>query len=334
MPSNIFPTQYSTLSAKALNDSISKRYGLRNTACRLLIRNVSDTYVIESPTDKFIFKIYRDAHRKLDEIKGEVELLTLLAEKGAKVSYPIPDLSGNKIQSFSAAEGIRNGVLFSYAKGDVSVNPTDQQLSVIGREMAEIHNITANITLNNSRLIINSETTITSPLSIIKPAFEELQDEYEYLKITGEEVVTKLNGLNYKNFSHGYCHYDFLPKNFHFDEQNNITFFDFDFAGKGLLVNDIMTFYVHYFLDVTYGRLSRDKAERAFSIFLESYRQIRPLHNDELKAIPYLGFGFWTFYLGFQYENFDDWSNFFFGPKFLRDRTALIKKWMNWFGEV
>src|SRR6185437_14212014 len=101
----IFPTQYSTLSSRALNTFISYRYGFGETSCRLLIRNVSDTYLIENANDKYIFKIYRDAHRKLDEIKGEVELLTILADRAARVSYPLSDLSGEKIQSFNAAEG-------------------------------------------------------------------------------------------------------------------------------------------------------------------------------------------------------------------------------------
>ena len=331
---NIFPTQYSTLSSKALNAFISDRYGLSETICRLLIRNVSDTYIIESPADNYIFKIYRDAHRKLDEIEGEVELLTILADKGARVSYPLTDLSGNKIQSFNAAEGTRHGVLFSYADGKVVSNPNDEQLKVIGREMAVIHNITAGIKLTYSRILFNTEATISSPLETVRPAFAELPEEYDYLITTGKKVVAKLNEFDYKNFSYGYCHYDVLPKNFHFDEQDNITFFDFDFAGRGLLANDITIFYIHYFLDVTYGRLTREEGERAFGVFLESYRQIRPVHADELKAIPYLGFGFWVFYLGFQYENFEDWSSIFFGPKFLKDRTALIKKWMDWFGDL
>src|ERR1700704_2765937 len=102
---DIFPTQYSTLSSIALNDFLSERYGFTDTSCRLLIRNVSDTYLLESRTDKYIFKIYRDAHRKLDEIKGEAELLTILADRGAMVSYPIKDIHGDIIQAFNAAEG-------------------------------------------------------------------------------------------------------------------------------------------------------------------------------------------------------------------------------------
>lgn len=331
---NIFPTQYSTLSSKALNDFISERYGLVNTSCRLLIRNVSDTYIVENQNEKYIFKIYRDAHRKLDEIEGEAGLLTILADKGAKVSCPVADLSGDKIQSFNAAEGTRYGILFTYAKGKVISDPNDKQLATIGREMAAIHNITLDIELKNSRITFNIETTIIEPLKTVKPAFAELPDEYNYLNNTAKKLIAELQQFDYANFSYGYCHYDFLPKNFHFDEDDNITFFDFDFAGKGYLANDITTFYVHYFLEVTFGKITREEAERAFGIFLKSYREVRPVHDDELKAMRGLGFGFWVFYLGFQYNNFEDWSNFFFGPKFLKDRTALIKKWVDWFGRL
>jgi len=328
---DIFPTQYSTLSSIALNEFLSERYGFRDTSCRLLIRNVSDTYLLESSTDKYIFKIYRDAHRKLDEIKGEVELLTILADRGAKVSYPVKDIRGGIIQAFNAAEGTRYGVLFTYARGKVVNAMNDEQLGVLGREMAAIHDVTANIELINSRISFNIETTLTQPIETIRSAFNELPDEYAYLTDTTKTVVEKLGQLDYSNFSYGYCHYDFLPKNFHFDEENNITFFDFDFVGKGYLANDITSLYIHYFLEAGSGKITREEADSAFAVFVENYRRVRPLHYDELKAIPYLGFAFWVFYLGFQHDNFDDWSSIFFGPKFLKDRVALIKKWMEWF---
>lgn len=50
--------------------------------------------------------------------------------------------------------------------------------------------------------------------------------------------------------------------------------------------------------------------------------------NARLKAIPYLGFAWWMFYMGFYPENFDDWSNAFWGPRFIRERVALMKQWM------
>ncbi|WP_413668586.1 phosphotransferase enzyme family protein [Mucilaginibacter sp. Mucisp86] len=324
----IFPTQYSTLSSKALNVKLRESYGLDDTTCRLLIRNVSDTYVIENVTEKYIFKIYRDAHRKLEEIKGEVELLTILFEKGAKVSRPISDMNGGILQVFNAAEGTRYGVLFSWAQGSVIYAMNDRQLETVGREMAAIHNITSSIELHHYREVYSVDTTIVNPLKILEPAFVGLEEEYAYLKQTAREVIERYKQFD-GNFGYGYCHFDFLPKNFHFTVDNEITFFDFDFAGKGLLAYDITSFFIHYFLEFTYGKISEREARDAFHIFVDSYRKIRPLSNEEIAAIPYLGFGFWVFYFGFQYENFDDWSNLFWGPKFMKDRVALIKKWMN-----
>jgi Ser/Thr protein kinase RdoA (MazF antagonist) len=327
----IFPTQYSTLSSVALKDKLQEVYDLIDIRCNLHIRNVSDTYLLENETYKYIFKIYRDSHRKLNEIKGEVDLLNKLRAAGARVSYPIKDIGGSYIQAFNAAEGIRHGVLFSFAPGSVVYSLTDEQLEKLGKEMALIHNISSDVQIDFFRKEYTIDNTIIQPLEVLKPAFSELEEEYKWLNKMADTVIAKLQHFNLQDFSYGYCHYDFLPKNFHFDKDGNITFFDFDFAGKGYLVNDIMSFYIHYFLEVSSNKISKEEAVRAFNVFIESYRTVRTLTNEELSTIPYLGFAFWVFYLGFQFENFDDWSSIFFNTQFIKGRVALIKKWMDSF---
>src|ERR1700761_6768622 len=106
----IFPTQYSTLKASALGEYISANYGFTDLTCNLLVRNVSDTYLVASGSGKYIFKIYRDSYRKLGEIHGEVELLQLLKANNIPVAAPIPDKTSNTIQQYQAAEGLRNGL--------------------------------------------------------------------------------------------------------------------------------------------------------------------------------------------------------------------------------
>ncbi|HKG05375.1 MAG TPA: phosphotransferase, partial [Pedobacter sp.] len=170
------------------------------------------------------------------------------------------------------------------------------------------------------------------PLIRIKPAFAGLETEYTYLLEISETVITKLTSLDPDAFGYGYCHYDFLPKNFHFSEQDEITFFDFDFAGKGYLINDLASFYAHYFLMVLHGKMTQEAADRAFSVFVAGYRSIRPISQSELDAIPYFGFAWWIFYFGFHYDNFEDWSNFFFGPRFIKERVELIRKWCDYHG--
>lgn len=328
---NIFPTQYSLLSAQALKNVIEQKYGFHEMSCRLLIHNVSDTYMLENQTSRYIFKIYRDAHRKLDEIKGELELLNILQEGGAKVAHPLKDLEGNEIQSFNAAEGIRYGVLFSYAYGEVVADMNEEQLAFVGTEMAKIHQITENLELSYPRGEFSLNSMLTIPMETIKPAFIGLDEEYAYLRKAVHIVSKKIEQMDLSSFGYGYCHYDFLPKNFHFQKDGTLTFFDFDFAGKGHFVNDLASFYAHYFLQVLFNRMTQEEADRAFQVFITSYRKIRPLSEAEINAIPYFGFAWWIFYFRFHYDHFEDWSNFFFGPKFIKERVGWIKKWMDWY---
>jgi len=225
---NFFPAQYSTLSPAALKDHIENIYGLQLASCRLLSRNVSDTYLLEGSSAKYILRVYRAAYRPLVQIKGEVELLDILKDAGVPVSYPIADQSGNKIQNLNAIEGVRYAILFSYAVGKPALIPDEQQLKIIGRKIALMHNVCANCILRNERPVYDMLTTLEKPLEIIRHRFDGLPDEYDRLcKITAK-TIAKLHQLDTSAFSNGYCHYDLLPKNFHFDENNNITFFDFD----------------------------------------------------------------------------------------------------------
>jgi len=329
---DLFPTQYSTLSAQALRHHIEQAYGFSGLTCRYLLRGVSDTYVLEGTDEQYILKIYREAHRSLDEIGGEVALLTLLHSKKARVAAPIADASGSYVQRFAAAEGPRHGVLFTYAEGSSVYVMSDAQLRTVGREMARIHKYTAGLQLPHTRPIYDVATTLTRPLQVAAPAFQAYPEGLLYLQKLAAKVETRLAELDTSAFSYGYCQYDFLPKNFHFDAQDTLTFFDFDFAGQGYLVNDVMTFFVHFFLDRHYKGLSSADAERSFAVFVAGYREVRALSDQELAAIPCLGVMFWIFYLGFAAENFDDWSNFFFGPRYLQERVALIKKWVEWYG--
>jgi Ser/Thr protein kinase RdoA (MazF antagonist) len=324
-----FPAQYSTLSAIALKNYIGVAYGLQLISCRFLLRGVSDTYIIEAIDAKYVLKIYREQHRPHDEIQAEVELLNLLKNGGASVAYPITAVDGSQLQQFDAPEGVRYGILFSYAEGAPVMDLNDDQLKTIGRQMANVHNITSVVRLSYPRREYSIETTLINPIKSIEPAFKDLPDEYAYLQDLAVKVAQKLSSLDTANFSYGYCQYDFLPKNFHFDDAGNLTFFDFDFAGKGLLVNDLMSFFVHFFMHVYTGRLTDEEAGRMFAVFVAAYRETRAVSDDELKAISYLGVGFWIFYLGFQHEHFDDWSNLFFGPKFIKDRVGLIKVWVD-----
>jgi Ser/Thr protein kinase RdoA (MazF antagonist) len=148
---------------------------------------------------------------------------------------------------------------------------------------------------------------------------------YAWIEQAAELVVKKLAQLDVSGFSTGYCHFDFLPKNFHFDG-DSVTFFDFDFMGRGWLVNDIMTFRQHLTLDVHFGRMSQDAADRDYGLFLDAYRAVRPVSGKELEAVPYLALGFWLFYMHFHTTH--DQFYPFIQPAHLKLRVGLMQQLM------
>lgn len=295
---SVFPATYSTLCPVALSALISVRYKLENVRCKFLVRGVGDTYMVEASGIQFILRVYRSTHRSLLHIIGEIKLLQALKEAKVSISYPITDSLGEAIQKLEAVEGERYAVLFSFAHGRVIRSLNENQLRVLGNEMARFHNISSTIKLEEERWNFDLDTTVFKPLAQLRSAFKENVEEYTWLCEMAYHVEKKMSQVNTSEFSKGYCHFDFLPKNFHFDN-DTVTFFDFDFMGYGWLVNDIMSFWQHLMLDVYTGRTTQQAADDSYRIFLEGYRLNRAIREQELAVIPYLSLGFWLFYMGF-----------------------------------
>ena len=328
--SSVFPATYSTLCPSALASLLSQRYGLEKVRCKLIVRGVGDTYSVGSAagsaSDRFILRIYRSSHRSLPQITAETTLLTALKQAKVSVSYPLPDLSGEMIQAIDAAEGRRYAVLFTYAPGRTVTRLNDNQLRDLGHQMARFHNVSSAIDLGGHRWNYDLQTLLFQPLEMVRSAFEDIPEEYAWWQQAAKSAAEKLAQLNTSTFSMGYCHFDFLPKNFHF-EGDSVTFFDFDFLGYGWLVNDIMTFWEQLCLDVHNGRMTQEAADEAYAVFLDAYREYRDLQEEELSAIPYLALGFWLFYMGFHMTHDEFYQ--FVQPAVLKTRTGAIRQFMS-----
>jgi Ser/Thr protein kinase RdoA (MazF antagonist) len=93
--------------------------------------------------------------------------------------------------------------------------------------------------------------------------------------------------------------------------------------GYGWLVNDLMTFWMHLMLDAHFGKMTRRQADDAFATFIGAYSECRTISDAELSLLPYLGVGFWLFYMGFHttHDQFSYWLQ----PELLKGRTAMVK---------
>ena len=294
----VFPASYSTLSSSALASLISEKFGKGIVQCKFLLRGVGDTYLVESPDDRFILRVYRSSHRSLPQIEMETSLLLALKQSDIPVSYPLEDLLGEVIQALETVEGVRHAVLFTFAPGKVSRILNEKQLRIFGHQMARFHNVSSTLELENTRWSFDFETTLFKPLEMLAPYFAENHEDYTWLQQAAKSVSQRFAQLDTSEFSAGYCHFDFLPKNFHF-EGDSITFFDFDFMGYGWLLYDLTGFWQHLCLDVYAGRMTQAAADDAYAVFIDAYTEHRSLSKQELEAVPYLSLGFWLFYMGF-----------------------------------
>lgn len=295
---SLFPATYSTLSAEALAHLITEKYALTGVSCQLLMRGVGDTYSVTCDQARYILRAYRPSHRSLPQVKEEVDLLLTLHQAGVSVSYPVKDTTGETIQLLNAVEGERCAVLFTYAPGQSAIKLNETQLRVFGREMARFHNVSATLTPGTARWKFDLDTLLFHPLATLRAGLAEDPESYTWLKDTAEKIHQRLAQTDTSGFSKGYCHFDFLPKNFHF-EGDTVTFFDFDFMGQGWLVLDIMTFWQHLAVDVYAGRATQQEMDDSYRVFLEGYRECQPISEEELAVVPYLAPGFWLFYMSF-----------------------------------
>ena len=323
----IFPTRYSTLSAPALGAFIEQQYGFSAVQCRYKLRGVSDTYHVQSEAGEFILKIFRSIHRNEEELLGEIALLEYLVQNYIQVAAPVKDMSGKTLQSFQAIEGIRHGILYRFASGAPIIEQNDEQITQSAQYLARLHQKTEKLELLYNRKAYTLNTLLHEPIHAIKPAYEyfNLMDIYHQLESIAAKQLKALETLKTSAFSEGYCHYDFMPKNWHHNQQGAITLFDFDFAGYGWLMNDIASYAIYLSLLTPY----KEDAQRRLQLFVDAYTKIRPLQPGELKALPQLGFLFILFYLKYQYENFEDHTNIYFGPRFLRERMKQIEYYLN-----
>lgn len=321
---SFFPSVYSILDPIAISQFLKTNYGFHSAGCQLLSTGVHDSYLINTREGDYVFRVYRKNLRSKPEVEAEIAFLEALRHQEISIAYPIADGDFKYVAELNAIEGKRDAVLFRFAPGKTYPTLSKTQLQELGAELARLHAVAASIQLPGERWTYDTETTISRPLLLAKDYLEKVPEEFEWLQEAADDCIQYLNALPANKFRSGAVHYDILPKNFHFDDNDRVCFYDFDFFGYGWLVNDLMTFWVHLQLDVFNGRSDQATADGAFLIFLKSYNSISPLSKEEIAAIPKLSIGFWLFYMGFHttHNNFKQ----FLEPAHLKLRIKIIKR--------
>ncbi|GAB3808804.1 hypothetical protein GCM10028819_48630 [Spirosoma humi] len=318
-----FPVTSSILSAAHLGQFLQEKYSFReNASCQLVKAGVNHSYLLTDGEKKAIFRLYSLNWRTELEVGEELRLLMLLQENGLPVSYPLADAEGTFIQELDAPEGKRFGVLFSFAEGEKLLTFSEELHYKIGQIMARFHQLTHNLQLD--RVSYTPQLMLVDSVELIKPFLPEESTEMNFLYDSQRYLLEEFSKIDRTKTREGIVHLDIWFDNLNINKDDQVTLFDFDFCGSGLLCTDM----AYYILQIHSTEVDEAAFRKKKESFLAGYESITKISEEEKALLPMLGLSVYFFYLGVQCQRFDNWSNVFLNELYLTRLINLrLKRW-------
>jgi Ser/Thr protein kinase RdoA (MazF antagonist) len=241
------------------------------TAVRPLFSSVNETYAVEFGPTRYALRVHRAdpwwiAHE--DELRFELDLLRHLDLNGIAVPVPIDRTNGDPL---GRLEDGRYYTLFSWAPGRPGEG-TLKRVRLVGETLARIHVASDGFTSPHRRYHLDQTNLLDRYLAKLRPDAPQAAVIEEH----AAEIRRRLATFDPGPTGWGVVHGDVQSLNFHFTDDDRITFLDFDLAGYGWRIYDIAYY-------VTRIR------EQHRQPFLNSYKSVRPLADAERDMIPTVG---------------------------------------------
>jgi len=282
---SLFPVTYSLLSQEALLSHIKDHYEVHEpVSLQYFLRGMNDTYVLTTGQGKYIFRVYRADRRNHSEIAFELDVLNDLHVKGVNVSVPINRKDGTFINNFLVVEGVKHGVMFSYAEGDEKPIHAIEDSYLFGQAVAQIHKGTDNFSSEHVRGNLDFVHLIEKPLDTIKSHMEHRQEDYDFLHDLAMRLKTQIVNHLEEGLDWGLCHGDLHGNtNVAFTDEGTLTHYDFDICGYGWRAYDIAEFRLAR--EIHSGH-NKDEVEKLWDAFLKGYRDIRFISDNDVNVVP------------------------------------------------
>ncbi|RZL38935.1 MAG: aminoglycoside phosphotransferase [Pedobacter sp.] len=319
MPKTLKPI-CATIDPIAVAEFLNDQYSF-NCTVKLLKAGVNHSYMVNNNDEEYVFRIYSLNWRSLTEIEAEVAYLNLLKEANLPISYPILTTANNFICTVNSVEGLRYGVLFSYAKGEKLLTFDKDLHFKVGQIMAEMHKVSLNKSID--RVSYNSGNLLDETFNYLPGFLPNDTEQYKFLLKLKSYLTNVIESAKEEELRSGVVHLDIW-----FDNMNiagdDITIFDFDFCGNGWLVYDL----AYYIMQVHSTEATPEEYELKVNSFLQGYESVTKISAEERRLMPILGLAIYVFYVGVQCKRFDDWSNVFLNEMHLKRLIDLrIKRW-------
>ncbi|MEC4985722.1 MAG: phosphotransferase [Oscillatoria sp. PMC 1068.18] len=279
MTQDVFPVNYSTLECFELVTRVLPEYEIAEICtCQFWHRGLSDIYLVETQTNRYILRVSHHHWRSRCEIDFELELLDYLHQNHLPVAYPLHTTADKLAVEINAPEGKRYAALFPYAPGNVALGDLNQNQSfLLGETLAKLHQVTCNWRSRHQRDPLSLEYLLDDAEVAIAPFLRHRNEELTYIQQVISEIKHQLTNFPTEAPYWGTCWGDPHSGNAHFTSDGKITLFDFDQCGYGWRAFDIGKF-----LQVSI-RTGMPKNVR--EAFLTGYQSIEPLSKPELNSL-------------------------------------------------
>jgi len=266
------------LSADEICGQMLPHYALPpSLRCRFLMWGMHDNYLVESPTEKYVLRVYRSRWRSRDEILFELELLAHLHRRSCPVAYPLFTTASEPLVPVQTADGERLAALFAYAPGHAPARAIEpRHAETLGQVIARIHHEADTFSTAHTRQVLDLDYLLDDSVGAISPYLT--REQRQTVQATQRRIRDTLPALSRQTPAFGPCSGDVNPRNFHVDDRGHITVFDFDQCGLGWRAFEIGKFYSTLPADTN--------AEALRAAFLRGYESVRALEPDERRAIP------------------------------------------------
>ena len=212
-----------------------------------------------------IVRVSHESHRTVDQLMGEIEFVSMLAEKGAPVAAPIRLPEGGFIES---RDGY-HACLFEQANGVRAHQPiADEIVKVWGESIGLFHRLASEFLPQYPRQDWLADDN--------HQFHQRIPADQEQVLTRADELMASLKAVPSDALVYGLIHSDAHPGNFLVDSQRGegeqLTFFDFDDCLYAWFGYDLATiiFGIALFADEKYRH---DEVKVFLDAFLTGYQK-------------------------------------------------------------
>jgi Ser/Thr protein kinase RdoA (MazF antagonist) len=280
-------TKKSIFDKESLARALQAEYGLPPTIDVNLYRiSGSDVYQVTDHGDSMWFlKVYRSTKYDARRALASARALQVLGRHGFSVPQLVPNQRGETLVEFRAVEGPRIAYMYQGILGPEPREADAEHGVRFGRTAARLHQVMDEVASPGDFSVVDYDYLFGRYLRGVEHFLEYETSALRFLRKLAQDLWNELNRLLPKTSPQfGFCHGDMHTGNAVLTDAGQIFLLDFDACGFGWRVMDIGTYYVSHDwmgLDDEGYR----KRQQVCSYFLQGYNSVRPLTEEELKAL-------------------------------------------------